>query len=83
LLRHILPALVLLRKTLFGLAKRQLPRTLGEIWVKSSNKVGKIIFRFFITIKVKRRIKEAKKTTFSCTLGNLAVFFVAKLTSVK
>jgi len=31
LLHHILPALVLLRKPLFELAKRQLPRTLGEI----------------------------------------------------
>jgi len=31
LLHHILPALVLLRKPLFGLAKRQLPRTLGDI----------------------------------------------------
>jgi len=30
LLHHILPALVLLRKPLFGLAKRQLPRTLSE-----------------------------------------------------
>jgi len=28
---HILPALALLRKPLSGLAKRQLPRTLGEI----------------------------------------------------
>jgi hypothetical protein len=28
LLHHILPALVLLRKPLFGLAKRQLPRTI-------------------------------------------------------
>jgi len=30
LLHHILPALVLLRKPLFGLAKRQLPRTLCD-----------------------------------------------------
>jgi len=30
LFHHILPALVLLRKPLFGLAKRQLPVTLGE-----------------------------------------------------
>jgi len=30
-LTHILPALVLLRKPLSGLAKRQLPRTLGAI----------------------------------------------------
>ena len=34
LLHHILPALVLLRKPLFGLAKRQLPRTLGDIRAK-------------------------------------------------
>jgi hypothetical protein len=33
--RHILPALVLLRKPLFGLAKRRQPRTLGEIKTKS------------------------------------------------
>jgi len=31
---HILPALVLLRKPLFGLAKRQLPRTLCEMGAK-------------------------------------------------
>jgi len=31
LLHHILPALVLLRKPLFGLAKRQLPRTLDDM----------------------------------------------------
>ena len=30
LLHHILPALVLLRKLLSGLAKRRQPRTLGE-----------------------------------------------------
>ena len=30
LLHHILPALVLLSKPLFGLAKRRQPRTLGE-----------------------------------------------------
>jgi hypothetical protein len=30
-LTHILPALVLLRKPLSGLAKRQLPRTLCDI----------------------------------------------------
>jgi len=37
-LNQILPALVLLRKPLFGLAKRQLPRTLSasylKLWVK-------------------------------------------------
>jgi len=31
LLHHILPALVLLRKPLFGLAKRQLPVTLNQL----------------------------------------------------
>jgi hypothetical protein len=31
LLHHILPALVLLRKPLYGLAKRRQPRTLCEI----------------------------------------------------
>jgi len=30
-LTHILPALVLLRKPLFGLAKRQLPKTLNAM----------------------------------------------------
>jgi hypothetical protein len=34
LLHHILPALVLLRKPLFGLAKRRQPRTLSEIGQK-------------------------------------------------
>jgi hypothetical protein len=37
LLHHILPALVLLRKPLFGLTKRQLPRTLCEIGAKWRN----------------------------------------------
>jgi len=40
LLHHILPALVLLRKPLFGLAKRQLPVTLGAI---STDKQLKLI----------------------------------------
>ena len=34
LLHHILPALVLLRKPLFGLTKHQLPRTLCVMWGK-------------------------------------------------
>jgi len=32
--RHILRLLVLLRKPLFATAKRQLPRTLDDIWAK-------------------------------------------------
>jgi hypothetical protein len=34
LLHHILPALILLRKPLSGLAKRQLPVTLSEIIIE-------------------------------------------------
>jgi len=39
LLHHILPALVLLRKPLFGLAKRQLPRTLGASFLTLMYKI--------------------------------------------
>jgi len=41
LLHHILPALVLLRKPSFGLAKRQLPRTLGEIKIENWEYIDK------------------------------------------
>jgi hypothetical protein len=43
LLHHILPAMVLLRKPLFGLAKRQLPRTLCEIWAELVGNKNKCI----------------------------------------
>jgi hypothetical protein len=40
LLHHILPALVLLRKPLFGQAKRRQPRTLCEIKSKNLGKIN-------------------------------------------
>ena len=52
-LTHILPALVLLRKPLFGLAKRRIPRTLGEI-------KPKIIERFEINHIDKIKEKQYK-----------------------
>ena len=41
-LRHILPALVLLRKPLFGLAKRRIPVTLYDSFANSEE--GIIVF---------------------------------------